>query len=720
MKWKDLSISIKLGIAFGGILLLTLIVGLVSTTGIATIIKDERALSEDNIIHSQILEAEIAHMNWAKQVAAFLADPNIHELDVQLDDRKCAFGKWLYGEERKHAEEMLPALVPPLKEIEPLHHELHASAAEIKKHYKNADPHLPLVMAEREVDHLNFVNKIQLVFSGQASTFNVETDPQKCKLGQWLYGDGAKKAIEADPGLKPSIDGLLDPHARLHGSVVTMQGAWVEGDADAQTATKEIFSSATMPALLEIKKGLDSIKQGALDNMAGLNKANEIYLTVSSPALDKVRGVLKHINEEVEVIMEKEEAHFIAKSSQTRQLVIAIVLVAIGAGVIVSFFLARKISGPIALGVGFAQKVADGDLRETLAIDQKDEIGRLAAALNTMSAKLRQVMTDISEKSNMAAASSEELSATSEEMASGAEELSTQAASTSAATEEISANIRTVAMTAEAMSKNSSGIAAAAGEMSANVNNVSAAMEEMTASIKEVAENCSNAQRYSSFAKEKSDSSMQMIKELDQAAKDVGNVINVITEITEQTKLLALNATIEAARAGEAGKGFAVVASEVKELAKQTAEATDNIVRQIRDMQSRTGSVVHVIEEISDISDKVNQINTTIAAAVEEQTATVGEVARTIAETAQGVDGVSANIRKLSVNIEQEIITSIQEIASGAEEISRNINGVSAVAGESAQGASVIKSSAGELAGIASELQAQVSLFKLHKVTGNK
>lgn len=714
MKWRDLSIFSKLGVGFGVILVLTIIVGFVATTGIGGIVKGAGHYSKITDVRAQITAAEIAHLNWGRKVAAFISDPAVQELNVEVDDHKCSFGKWLYGEGRKEAEVLLPAIAPFLKEIEPLHHDLHVSAAEIKKHYRPADPLLPLAMAEREVDHLNFVNKIQRVFSGQESSFKVQTDPHKCNLGQWLYGDGAQAAIELDPELKPIIDNLIEPHARLHESVVKMQEAWDQYDDVAQMETIGIFSSVTIPALEEIQKGLDGIKQRSVQNMAGMNKANEIYFTVSSPVLEKVRSVLNNLGGELEVTMASEQEHFNSTASQTRIIVIAIGLVSVVFGVIIALFLARNISRPIALGVAFARKVADGDLSETLAIEQKDEVGQLAAALNGMSVRLRQVMTDISEKSSKAAASSEELFATSEEMAAGAEQLSSQAASTSAASEEISANIQSVSGTADAMSKNASGIAAAASEMSANVNNVAAAMEEMAASIQEVAENCTNAQKYSGFAKEKSDSSMLMINDLDQAAKDIGNVINVITEITEQTKLLALNATIEAARAGEAGKGFAVVANEVKDLAKQTAEATDNIVRQIRDMQSRTGSVVQVIAEISGISQEVSQINTTIAAAVEEQTATVGEVARTIAGTAQGVDEVSANIQELSVNIEQEIIASIKEIASGAEEISSNIHGVSSVAGESAQGASVINSSAGELANLATELQGQVAQFKLN------
>ena len=124
-----------------------------------------------------------------------------------------------------------------------------------------------------------------------------------------------------------------------------------------------------------------------------------------------------------------------------------------------------------------------------------------------------------------------------------------------------------------------------------------------------------------------------MVKELNEAAGRIGDVVRLITDIAEQTNLLALNATIEAARAGEAGRGFAVVASEVKALAGQTAKATEDIGAQIAGMQHATMRSIEAIGAIERTIRQIGEISGAIAAAVTEQGAGTQEIARSV-ETA--------------------------------------------------------------------------------------
>ena len=150
---------------------------------------------------------------------------------------------------------------------------------------------------------------------------------------------------------------------------------------------------------------------------------------------------------------------------------------------------------------------------------------------------------------------------------------------------------------------------------------------------------------------------------------EIGKVIKVISAIAQQTNLLALNATIEAARAGEAGKGFAVVANEVKELAKETASASEDIAQKVEAIQKDTEQAVEAIGQIFDIIQKINDMQNTIAAAVEEQTATTGEISRNVLEAARESAEIGANLGSVS-----EVVTETSQGAANTTEASQELS----------------------------------------------
>jgi len=138
------------------------------------------------------------------------------------------------------------------------------------------------------------------------------------------------------------------------------------------------------------------------------------------------------------------------------------------------------------------------------------------------------------------------------------------------------------------------------------------------------------------------------VTKLGESSAEIGNVLKLITSIAEQTNLLALNATIEAARAGDAGKGFAVVASEVKDLAQETARATEDISGRIEAIQRDTTDAVTAIGEIGEIIRQLGDYQTTIASAVEEQTATTQEITDSVSRAAQGSTEIATDIRTVA------------------------------------------------------------------------
>ena len=259
---------------------------------------------------------------------------------------------------------------------------------------------------------------------------------------------------------------------------------------------------------------------------------------------------------------------------------------------------------------------AEGDLTQTIPVSGEDAIGQLGEKLQSFFSELRESIGAIGHSAQTLASSSEELTASSQQMGANADATSERAANVATSAEEVSANVQTVA----------------------------AASEELGASIREIASSAAEAAKVAVSAVDVADATNVTIKRLGVSSTEIGNVIKVITSIAQQTNLLALNATIEAARAGEAGKGFAVVANEVKELAKETAKATEDISQRIEAIQTDTGGAVDAIGRISEIINQVNDIQGTIAGAVEEQTATTNEIGRNVAGAATGTTEISTNV----------------------------------------------------------------------------
>jgi methyl-accepting chemotaxis protein len=348
----------------------------------------------------------------------------------------------------------------------------------------------------------------------------------------------------------------------------------------------------------------------------------------------------------------------------------------------VAWFVSRRITKPIAMGVAFAENMANGDLTQTLDIQSKDEVGQLAKALNHMGTSLREMFKEFRNSATALAGSSTQLMGASNQMATGAKDTTDQSSTVAAAAEHLSENMRNMASATE--------------EMSATVKAVASSADEMTASIAEVARNAENAAEVADQASALAQDSNSKIENLNNSAEQIGKVIAVIQDIAEQTNLLALNATIEAARAGEAGKGFAVVATEVKELAKQTADATEDIRRQIEGIQTSVCAAVHSIGEISIAIQQVNGVSRTIASAVEQQSITTKEIAQNVAQTS---------------TVAETVAQGIAESASSSRQISENISGVDKAAQQTAHGAAQTQTAGIELSHMAEQLQTMVMQF---------
>ncbi len=261
-------------------------------------------------------------------------------------------------------------------------------------------------------------------------------------------------------------------------------------------------------------------------------------------------------------------------------------------------------------------KAANGDLRSEVAVDGDDAIGQMGKGLNRLLGDLRTSIRSIDQTTQHLAKASEKLQGVSKDMTTNATSTATQANAVSNSSEQVDLNVQTVA----------------------------SSVEELGVSIVEISKSATNAAEVATHAVQVTQETNTMITKLGESSAEIGKVIKVINSIAQQTNLLALNATIEAARAGEAGKGFAVVANEVKELAKKTAVASEDIGHKLETIQTDTSGAIRAIGEISQIINQINDIQNTIASAVEEQTATTNEIGRSVTQAAQGTNTIAQSI----------------------------------------------------------------------------
>ena len=483
MNWRDIRIGSKMTIGFGSVLLLLLGVTLFSLQGIGSLAGSGKVITESNRISEELLQREVDHLKWAQEVERYAGSDDLSgQLGVQLDHRACGFGKWYYGEGRREAERVLPALRNDLAAIEEPHRKLHESAVLIR-----------------------------------------------------------------------------DAHASDHRE---------EG--------RLIFAQNTLGQLQNVQRLLKSMVAASRDQVG------------------------------------RSEAAMRATTSSARISVVLFSLSALLAGGILGWLITRSIARPLEQGVGFAESVASGDLTRHLPIEQRDEVGRLAAALNAMVSKLQTVVADVKTGAQNVAGGSLQLTGGSQQVSQGAT------------------------------------------EQAASAEEASASAEEMSAAIRLTAENARHTEEIALASAADARESGKAVTETVTVMKQIAAKIMIIEEISRQTNLLALNAAIEAARAGEQGKGFAVVAAEVRKLAERSHVAAVEIGR----LSSST----------TEVAGKAGEMLDKLVPAIQQTANLVQEIVASVKEQAGGVEQINAALQQLN-QVTQQNAGAAEEMASMAEQL---------------------------------------------------
>ena len=454
-------------------------------------------------------------------------------------------------------------------------------------------------------------------------------------------------------------------------------------NAKSQRGASPTLKTGTEAALARYKsesqKLIDSLTALGAGKPARQEEIRQTTAGASQAALD----LFGKTTAELDTVLEMRIAGF----ENYRLKIIGGTAVALAFALLAMLLTVRSVTGPLAVAVAQVENVAQGDLSGELPpdfLERRDETGVLARAMQKMSAKLREMIGEISGDVGILSSAAADLQSSSSQMTSESRNASDKAHSVAAAAEEMSSNVTSVAAGME--------------QAATNLSHVATATDQMTATISEIAGNSERARRITAEATANATRITEQIHQMGESTKSIGKVSETIEQISSQTNLLALNAAIEAARAGAAGKGFAIVASEIKALALQTALATGDIRERIAGVQRATALGVEEIGKVSGVIGEVSAIVGSIAAAIEQQTATTQDIARNIAQASSGVGDVNARVAESSMV---------------SREIARDIGVVDHAASGISQGSEQVLSGSAEVARISGRLRSTVSIFKV-------
>jgi len=707
MSWKDLTIGKKIGTGFGIVIILLIILGTLSFTGVGGIVNNASEVIDGKDLDGELAQKEVDHLNWIGAVNELLSDESVYELNVETDHTKCGFGKWLYGEGRKKAEALVPTLAPLFKEIEEPHKHLHESAISIADVYKNADLGLPEFIAQKQIDHLNWAAAIQNAMLNNAEKIETQADHTLCGFGKWLYGEEAAKTSQSDTVLAARLQEIKEPHKRLHGtakniiseyrqvhsglldtlrlrlddhrkwaanvaqsliegSQITVQtdpekcgfGKWLKSK---QVATLMGSDPSINKILTEVRNPHNALHESAIRindaiKIGNKDKAEFIFKDETQKHLEKVGKVFARAIEYENGLMDgRNKAIAIFRDESVRELS--------NTGEILDKIMQRAsglLKGQKEAAYIYASNTAPSlEKVQTILGELREEASKNILTDKAMLAAARATKRNVSIMGSIAVLAGLFLAFV---ISRGIIKVLTNI------TTGMNEGANQVAAASSQVSSSSQSMAEGASQQAASIEETSSSMEEMSSMTKQNAENSSHADTLMKEAKQvvdKANESMtqltQSMADISKASEETSKIIKTIDEIAFQTNLLALNAAVEAARAGEAGAGFAVVADEVRNLAMRAADAAKNTAALIEDTVKKVNSGSELVAMTSNAFDEVAENTGKVGGLV-------AEISAASNEQSNGIEQVNIAITEMDKVVQQNAANA-EESASASEEM---------------------------------------------------
>jgi len=418
---------------------------------------------------------------------------------------------------------------------------------------------------------------------------------------------------------------------------------------------------------------------------------------LADKATDDLGAFSKIVSQEAEQMNQQSETEF----AFSMKLFIAIVVLIFLLLSLLGWLIVRQITTRLHDFVEYFTILSSGDFSKNVSqssLEDRSEFGEVSRAVEKMKNHIRALMNHLTNTAQQLAASSEELTANAEQSAQASTQVADSVAQVATGAEK---QLKLADHTDEAAQQ----ITAAIQQVSANTDTVSRSAEQTAQAANNGETSIQEAVSQMATIEDKTKATGDVITELEEKSKQIGQIVDVISNISGQTNLLALNAAIEAARAGEAGRGFAVVAEEVRKLAEQSQEAAKQITELIHDVQAKTDDAVTFM---NDGKAEVETGTQVVSAAGKSFHAILAMVRK----MTQEIHAISASIQEISSGA-QNVVNAVDDIEKESKHTSERTQTISAATEEQSASVEEIASASEHLAKMAEDLQKEVHKFRV-------